>query len=455
MSAGALLATPALILLTGLFVVAEFAAVRVRATQLEAVLDSDPRARAALEVHRRLNHHLSSIQVAITLLTISLGAAGEHLFVGAFQNWFGFLPWPRIGLLLGTGLGLVVITLCQVVLAELLPRGVAIRSTLAMALATAGPLLLWSRIIAPITWLLVALTRVMERIFGLGSGGRSSDEAPLSESEFRHMLVKSEADGKLEPKRKLLIENVFDFSKRTTKEIAVPRAQVVHFDLHRTLEENLHLARSCPHTRLPLVDGDLDHVVGIIHLKELLWALNDQGRGLDLKALARPAFLVPEMRLIQDLLLDFQVRKQHLALVVNEHGGVDGLVTLEDVLEELVGEIQDEFDREVKNLYPIRGGSWVAQGTVTLEQLEGALDLHLEVEAGSVTLGGYFQERLGRILKLGDELRIHGWRVRVLEMRGMAPRKFLFKPFPAAQPAQLEDPAQRKRPEGDGDAPDD
>ena len=178
------------------------------------------------------------------------------------------------------------------------------------------------------------------------------------------------------------------------------------------------------------MDGDLDHVVGTIHLKELLWALNDQGDGLDLRDLARPALLVPEMRLIQDLLLDFQQQKQHLAMVVNEHGGVDGLVTLEDVLEELVGEIQDEFDREVQQLRRTRGGAWVAQGNVTLEQLDSVLHLHLEVAAGSVSLGGYFQERLGRILKAGDELRIQGWRIRVLEMRGMAPWKFLFKPVP-------------------------
>jgi CBS domain containing-hemolysin-like protein len=431
MHAGSLIATPLLILLTGCFVAAEFAAVRVRSTQLEAVLDTDPRAALALEVHRHLSRHLSSIQVAITLLTISLGAAGESLFVHGFQAWFGFLPWPKLAVLLGTGLGLLAITLLQVVLAELLPRGAAIRSALTVALVTAGPLLFWSRAIAPVTWILMALTRLMERLVGLDPEDLSAEEPAPSRDEFRRMLVKSQASGELEADNKELIENVFDFSKRTIKEIAVPRAQVIYIDLHRSLKENLDLARSCPHTRLPLVDGDLDHVVGVIHLKELLWALNDQGERLNLRATARPAFLVPEMRLIQDLLLDFQKQKQHLAMVVNEHGGVDGLVTLEDVLEELVGEIQDEFDREVKNLHRTRGGSWVAQGTVTLEQLESTLGLRLEVEAGSVSLGGYFQERLGRVLKAGDELRIEGWRIRVLEMRGMAPRKFLFKPIPA------------------------
>jgi len=438
MHTGALIATPLLILASGFFVAAEFAAVRVRSTQLEAILDSDPRAALALEVHRHLDRHLSSIQVAITLLTISLGAAGDDVFVHGFQSWFGFLPWPRAGILLGTGLGLLTITLLQVVLAELLPRSGAIRAALPVALATARPLLLWSGAIAPVTRALLFLTRLMERLMGLGPTEAAGAESGPSREEFRRMLVNSEAQGELESSRKELIENVLDFSKRTTKEIAVPRAQVVAFDLHRSLAENLDLARSCPHTRLPLVDGDLDHVVGVIHLKELLWALNDRGDRIDLRDLARPALLVPEMRLIQDLLLDFQKQKQHLALVVNEHGGVDGLVTLEDVLEELVGEIQDEFDREVQKLHRTRGGAWVAQGTVSLEQLESTLNLRLEVAAGSVSLGGYFQERLGRILKAGDELRIQGWRIRVLEMRGMAPWKFLFKPVPDGRTGEEE-----------------
>ena len=434
MHPGALVATPLLIALTGFFVAAEFAAVRVRTTQLEAALATDPRAAAALEVHRNLGQHLSSIQVAITLLTISLGAAGEQLFVRLFQECFDFLPWPKVASLLGAGLGLTAITLLQVVLAELLPRSAVIRSALPVALATARPLLLWSRAIAPVTRLLVTLTHLMGRLLGLGHPGHPAEDSAPTLEEFRSILAHSQRDGGPDDKRRDLIENVLDFSRRTTKEIAVPRAEVAHFDLRRPLEENLALARACPHTRLPLVDGDLDHVVGVIHLKDLLWTLNEKGPDLDLRALARPAFLVPEMRLIQDLLLDFQQQKQHMAMVVNEHGGVDGLVTLEDVLEELVGEIQDEFDREVQNLRRTRGGAWVAQGTVTLDQLEDELGLRLEAEA-SVTLGGYFQERLGRVLRVGDELRILGWRIRVLEMRALAPRKFLFKPVhPGPEP---------------------
>jgi CBS domain containing-hemolysin-like protein len=418
----------ALLAFSAFFVMAEFAAVRVRETQLEALVEGDPRAARALEVHRGLSHHLSAIQAGIVLCALTLGAVGEGLFSHAFHELFGHLPWPRLVLPLSTGLALLVMTTLHVVLAELVPRSLAIRSAVPWALRTAAPLLAWSRLVRPLTWGLTKLSHLVLRVFGVHPELDAGDLLP-SEAEFRRMLERSQAGGHLELDRKELIENLFDFSRRTVKEIAVPRAQVVCFDLHQSLEANLALARTTPHTRIPLMEGDLDRVVGVIHLKELLWAMQDGRDRVDLRALARPAFFVPEMKPIQGLLLEIQQRKQHLALVVNEHGGVDGLVTLEDVLEELVGEIQDEFDREAIQLRKTRGGAWLAQGDVMLEQLVDHLALDLQAEAGSVSLGGFFQERLGRVLRPGDELRIQGWRIRVLSMRGLAPGQFLLKPL--------------------------
>ena len=427
MSGGLLLGCAALLLLGGFFVLAEFAAVRVRATQLDALKDKDPRARAALEVHRDLARHLAGIQVAISLLTLTLGAVGEGAFVKSFQALFGRLPWPHTGLVLGTISGLLVVTLLQVVLAELVPRGLAIRGSLAWALRTARPLLLWSNAIRPVTAFLRMLSGAVERL--LGAPQEVHGERAPNEEELKHILFRSRAEGTLDLTRQELIENLFQFSKRTVREVMVPRVQVTYLDLRQDLEANLGRARDTPHTRLPLVDGDLDRVVGVVHLKDLLWSLHERGSAVDLRALARPAFFAPETQSIQSLLLEFQQRKQHLALVVDEHGGVDGLVTLEDVLEELVGEIQDEFDREAIQLSQRPGGSWLAQGTVTLEQLEDHLGLRLEGEAGTVSLGGYFQEQLGRVLRVGDELRMEGWHIRVLAMRGLAPGRFLLKPL--------------------------
>ncbi|MDE3032599.1 MAG: HlyC/CorC family transporter [Acidobacteriota bacterium] len=418
----------ALLLASAFFVLAEFAAVRMRPTQLEALLDSDPRAPQALEVHRDLGHHLSAIQVGIVLCALSLGAVGEGLFGQLFQHLFGRIPWPGLRLPLSSALALLIMTTLDVVLAELVPRSVAIQAATPWALRTARPLLAWSRLVRPLTWALTQASHLVLRVLGLRPG--DAEDALPSEEEFKRMLEHSQAQGQLGLRRKELIENLFDFSRRTVKEIAVPRARVVCFDLQRSLAENLTLARTTPHTRIPLVDGDLDRVVGVVHLKELLWALRDHPGLPDLRSFARPAFFVPEMKPIQGLLLEFQQRKQHLALMVNEHGGVDGLVTLEDVLEELVGEIQDEFDREAIQLKRTRGGGWLAQGNVLLEQLEDHLHLDLQATEGSVSLGGYFQEQLGRILRPGDELRIQGWHIRVLAMRGLAPAQFLLRPLP-------------------------
>ncbi len=432
MTLAAALICAALIFLSASFVMAEFAAVRVRETQLEALVETDPRARRAMEVHRGLSHHLSAIQAGIVLCALALGAVGEGLFSHVFRTFFGHLPWPGMVVPLSTALALLLMTTLHVVLAELVPRSLAIRAALPWALRTAVPLLAWSRLVRPLTWCLTKLSHLVLSLFGVSPEADAEDLLP-SEAEFRRMLERSQAEGHLELDRKELIENLFDFSRRMVKEIAVPRAQVVCFDLTRSLAANLALARTTPHTRIPLVEGDLDRVVGVIHLKELLWAMHDREDDVDLRGLARPAFFVPEMKPIQGLLLEFQQRKQHLALVVNEHGGVDGLVTLEDVLEELVGEIQDEFDREAIQLRRTRGGAWLAQGNVMLEQLQDHLALNLEAEAGSVSLGGYFQEQLGRVLRPGDELRIQGWRIRVLSMRGLAPGQFLLKPLPPAQ----------------------
>lgn len=428
MTLAAALVSAALILISAFFVMAEFAAVRVRSTQLEALVGVDPRAASALEVHRGLSLHLSSIQAGIVLCALALGAVGEELFSHGFRAMFGHLPWPRLVAPLSSGLALLVMTTLHVVLAELVPRSMAIHAAVPWALRTAAPLLGWSRLVRPLTWVLIRLSHLVLRVFGMHPEADAEDLLP-SEAEFRRMLERSQAKGSLELDRKELIENLFDFSRRTVKEIAVPRARVVCFDLVHSLEENLALARTTVHTRIPLVDGDLDRMVGVIHLKDLLWAMQDGGT-VDLRVLARPAFFVPEMKLIQGLLLEFQQRKQHLALVVNEYGGVDGLVTLEDVLEELVGEIQDEFDREAIQLRRTRGGAWLAQGNVMLEQLVDHLQLDLVAEAGSVSLGGFFQERLGRVLRPGDELRLQGWRIRVLSMRGLAPGQFLLKPLP-------------------------
>jgi CBS domain containing-hemolysin-like protein len=424
-----------LLLILGAFMVlAEFAIVRVRPTQLESLLEKDPRARYAIEIQNNLQDHLSSVLVGIAFCAVGFGALGENLLARQLSEWMvvlpgsAYIPWQAISVWLGSVIALLVMTTIHVVLTELVPRSFAIRNSTIWALRTAKPLLFWSRFTRPLTASFSAMSHGVERLFGLPrADGHPNDSLP-SEDELKRLLAHSQARGELELNNAELIENVFSFSKRTIMEIAIPRGNVVTMDIRKCLDENLALLRSTKHSRIPLVDGDLDHVIGVIHLKDLLWRLQDD-EFPDLKSIARPAFFFFFFLRVQELMLNFQRKKQHLALVVNEHGGVDGVVTLEDVIEELVGEIQDEFDQEVAQLSKTHVG-WLAQGSVTLEQLADQLDLSIDAEeTDAVTLGGYFQEQLGRVLRAGDEIVIQGWRVRVLEMSGMAPGKFLFKPI--------------------------
>ncbi|MCL1893963.1 MAG: hemolysin family protein [Holophagaceae bacterium] len=423
-----------LLILAAFLVLAEFAIVRVRPTQLESLLEKDYRASHALEIQANLHTHLSSVLVGITLCAVGFGALGEHILVRQLDVWlprlsnYGHIPWSGISIWLGSAISLLIMTTIHVVLTELVPRSFAIRNSTTWALRTARPLLFWSRLARPLTVTFTALSHLVERMLGMPKGGHSQEDASPSEDELRRLLAHSQEKGQLEPNKAELIENVFSFSKRTIDEIMIPRGSVVTIDQNRTIEENLSLLRTVKHSRFPLVNGDLDHVIGVVHLKDLLWSLQDKQEP-DFKSLARPAFYVPEMRLIQDLLLDFQRKKQHLALVVNEHGGVDGIVTLEDVIEELVGEIHDEFDQEVVQLTKAQSGAWIALGSITLEQLEEMLSLKPEDETDAITLGGYFQEQLGRVVRRNDEIEIQNWRIKVIEMSGMAPGKFLFQPL--------------------------
>jgi len=424
-----------LLLILGAFLVlAEFAVVRVRPTQLEALIGKDPRAQYAVEIQLHLHSHLSSILVGISLCAVGFGALGERVLTEWLVSWIklvpgsDFIPWASVSPWLGAAVALLVMTTVNVVLTEMVPRSFAIRNSTAWALRTAKPLLFWSRLARPLTFTLTVLSSWVERLFGLPPTEDLHEDPLPSEEEFKRLLVHSQEKGELDLNKADLIENVFSFSKRTTIEIAIPRGNVVTMDLGKSFRENMDALRALKHSRIPLIDGDLDNVKGVIHLKDVLWKLQEGGEP-DLRALARPAFFVPEMRLIQDLLLDFQRKRQHMALVVNEHGGVDGIVTLEDVIEELVGEIHDEFDQETSQIMRANQGSWLALGNVTLEKLKDEFGLALEEETDSVTLGGYFQEQLGRVLRVGDEMPVHGWQIKVLEMNGMAPGKFLLIPL--------------------------
>jgi CBS domain containing-hemolysin-like protein len=247
-----------------------------------------------------------------------------------------------------------------------------------------------------------------------------------SEEELRLLLAESHRTGALSSSKRKLLENVFDYTHRSAKHIMVPRAEIVYLTLRKSLAENLDIIRNNQHTRYPLCEMDIDHVVGMIHTKDLLQPAEGLRESRDLLRLKREILFVPETRPLELLQRDFQQRRVHMALVVDEYGSTSGLVTLEDILEEIVGEIQDEFDAEPPKMEST-GDGYVVDGLVLLDEIAERLGPDVP-ENESNTLGGFVIARLGRIPRVGDVVRLDGYDVKVVEMKGRRVSKLLLTP---------------------------
>jgi CBS domain containing-hemolysin-like protein len=237
------------------------------------------------------------------------------------------------------------------------------------------------------------------------------------------LLTESHRTGSLSASKRKLLENVFDYTRRSAKHIMVPRADIVHLSLLRTLPQNLDTIRQSQHTRYPLCSEDIDHVVGMIHAKDLFQPAEGLHDAADLLKIKRDILFVPESRPLDLLQRDFQQKRVHMAIVVDEYGGTSGLVTLEDILEEIVGEIQDEFDTEAPRMESTPEG-YLVDGLVLLEEIAARLGITLP-ENESSTLGGFVIARLGRMARIGDLVSLDGYNAKVVEMKGRRVSKLL------------------------------
>ena len=413
-----------LVFLNAFFVTAEFAIVKVRATRVQELTQEGARgALAAQEAIRNLDSYLSATQLGITLASLGLGWIGEPAFAQLIGPPLGALGiWsPAIVHSIALTAAFAVITFLHIVLGELAPKTVAIRYPEIVVLAVAPPLRLLHRVFYPALRLLDASSRAFLRPFGITP--TSQGELGHSEEELRLLLAESHRIGTLSASKRKLLENIFDYTRRCAKHIMVPRAEIVYLSLQRPLTESLEIIRQSQHTRYPLCDTDIDHVVGMIHAKDLFQPAEGLHDAADLLEIKREILFVPETRPLDLLQRDFQQQRVHMAVVVDEYGGTSGLVTLEDILEEIVGEIQDEFDAEPPKMEATPEG-YVVDGLVLLEDVAerlGVASPHHE----SNTLGGFVIARLGRIARLGDLVTLDGFEVKVIEMKGRRVSKLL------------------------------
>ena len=415
-----------LVCLNGFFVAAEFAIVKVRSSQLEALDETgEKRASFARHVVAQLDAYLSATQLGITLASLALGWVGEPFLARMIEPLFA-----RVGITSGAVVhgvaftfAFATITFLHIVLGELAPKSLAIRKSLATTLWVARPLGLFYLVFKPAIWFLNGTAnKILKYVFRLEPVGEH--ELAHSEEELRLILDESEKSDEVSTLGRDILVNALDMRRRVVRDIMTPRGEVVSLDLENSFEENVAKALASRHTRFPLCRGHLDNTIGLIHIKELVPMMRDPQP--DLLRIKRDVLNVPEMMPLEKLLNLFLTRHAHLAVVVDEYGGTVGMVTLENVLEEIVGDIQDEFDAEPEEFREINDNEFTVEGAVGLYELQDMADLTLE-SADVSTIGGYVTHLLGHLPKQGEQVQIENYLVTIAKSDGRRVEQLHFR----------------------------
>jgi len=414
-----ILAVFALVLLNGFFVAAELALVRIRDTQLEALAaKGNRRAKVAQNIIRNIDAYIGTTQFGITLASMGLGVVVEPVFHQLLSPLFSVMKItsPETQRTMAILVGFFVNGYLLIVVGELAPKAMAIRKTLETALIVATPLVWFYRLSYPFIWVLNHSAQWLLRQLGIAVADGS--ERTHSEEELRLLLLSAQKISGTTGTGRSIALNALDLRRRMARDVMRPRQEIVPFDTDATITDCLEIAEKMRYSRFPLCEGgDLDRTLGVIHIKDLFAMRNRAQTGGDLLSMARKLIYAPETARLEKLLQLFLDRKLHLAIVVDEYGGTVGMVTLENVLEELVGQIQDEFDQE--NPLLVRKGemTWEVAGSLPLHELDEIIGEPLK-EEGVTTVSGWVTHRLGGFPKVGDVLTVGLCELRVEAMEG-------------------------------------
>ena len=397
-----------LVLGNAVFVAAEYALVTARRNRLEVRAGRGNRAaRTALRLMDDPVRFISTVQVGITVFGIALGAIGEPLI----SSYFDFLPRG-----VAFAISFLILTYLSVTLGELVPKAVSLQKAERIAIALAIPLDVLSKVTYPIVWLLQHSANAVLRLLRVKPA--PAGMIAYTRDDIRHSVAAAEDVGELETGEEEMLYKVFDFADKEAHEVMVPRPEVVAIALDLPPEQALSVVFDSPYTRYPVIRGSLDEIVGIIHVRDLFQALHDRGfEAVDLGELARAPLVVPETKDLAALLADFRREKQHLAVVVDEYGATQGIVTLEDLVEEIVGDIEDEFDLPDESVERVRDGVIRVDGTFPIDDFNEQFGSELEQEDFH-TVAGFVFGQLGRAAEPGDEVTTDALRFSVLETEG-------------------------------------
>ncbi|HJW66774.1 MAG TPA: hemolysin family protein [Gaiellaceae bacterium] len=404
-----LLAVAALILLNGYFVAAEYALVTARRTRMQALADQgNRRARAVLKIVADPPRFIAAMQLGVTGTSLAIGALGEQALAEVFD--------PIFASVIAFALAFLIITFLHVVVGELVPKGVALGYSERTALAVSSPVRGFFVVFKPLIWVLQRSSSAILRALGLTPPGGEMEV--YSEAELKMLLSRSREEGEIEEQEQEMLYKVFDFADKEVSAVMVPRPEVVALSIDLPPEEALAAVIESPYTRYPVYRDSIDQVVGILHVRDLFSALNDRGlEAVRLDQILRPAHIVPETKDLAALLGEFRRTNQHMAIVVDEYGELEGIVTLEDLLEEIVGEIEDEFDLPDESIERLEDGRVRIHGTFPVDDFNEQFGRALPVEDYH-TIGGFVFGLLGRQPEPGDEAAHDGCRFKVLEVEG-------------------------------------
>ena len=418
-----------LVFLNGFFVAAEFALVKVRGTQIEAAIDEGLKgAKFARHITSHLDAYLSATQLGITLASLGLGWVGEPYLATMVQPLMFKLGIVSPSVISGVAFGVAftLITFLHIVLGELTPKSLAIRQALGVTLFVARPLAMFHFIFRPAIFLLNgAANKILKVVFRVDPV--SETELAHSEEELRVILTESEKSEEVSALGREILMNALDMRKRVVRDIMTPRGEVVSLDIDQSFETNLKKSLESGHTRFPLCKEHLDNTIGLIHVKDLMGEM--QKPAPDLLTLKRDLLPVPEMMPLEKLLKLFLGKQSHLAAVVDEFGGTVGIVTLDNVLAELVGDIQDEFDTDDNEFKKVNDDEFTVKGSLGLYELQDLVDLRIESSEVS-TIGGHVTHLLGHLPKAGESVRIEEYVATITETDGRRVLQVHFKRAP-------------------------
>ncbi len=405
-----------LVFLNGFFVAAEFALVKVRASQIEIKAKTGSRvAKIAKHMTQHLDGYLAATQLGITLASLGLGWVGEEVMTKIVSNFFNLINIDMsssVATNIGHVLAFAIITVLHIVFGELAPKSLAIQRPIGTTMGIALPLHFFYIVFRPFIWLLNGFANFILKLLGISTIG--GHEAHHSSEELQYLLDQGKESGALETNEHELIKNVFDFNDRVVKNIMVPRTKISGIELNTPHKEVLDIIIREGYSRIPVYDETIDKIVGIVHAKDILPLLAENKECI-LKDIIRKPYFIPETKKINDLLSELQLKRIQIAIVLDEFGGTAGMVTAEDIVEELVGDIQDEYDEEKPIVEKVSANEFIIDATASIYDVNEYLPHDLPEDGDYDTVAGLVSEIFGKIPDVGEASDFNGYVITILK----------------------------------------